>query len=84
MSVEMITAIGAFLLGVAGILSAILVNAKTVAVLQTEIKEMKQKLDVHNGYAEKFAETTKSIGKMETDIAVIKTKLDFIAKEVNE
>ena len=43
---------------------------------------MEEKLDTHNGYAQKFAETTESIGEIKTDVAVIKTKMEFIVKEV--
>ena len=81
MSIEMITAIGAFLTGLAAVISAILLNRKTTALLEYRLGEVERKLDIHNGYSEKFAETTKCISEIKTDIAVIKAKMEFIAKE---
>jgi len=84
MSIEMITAIGAFLVGAASVLSAILLNRKTQALLEYRLGEVERKLDIHNGYSQKFAETTDSLASMKTDIAVIKTKLEYIAKEAEK
>ena len=81
MSIEMITAIGAFLVGIASVLSAILLNRKTQALLEYRLGEVERKLDTHNGYAQKFADTTQCISEIKTDIAVIKAKMEFIAKE---
>lgn len=80
MSIEMITAIGGFFMGVAAVLSAILLNRKTLALLEYRLGKVEEKLDAHNGYAEKFAETTKAIGEMGTDIAVIKTKMEYMTE----
>lgn len=81
MSIEMITAIGAFLVGIASVISAILLNRKTTALMEYRLTKVEEKLDSHNGYAQKFAETTDSIAGIKTDIAVIKTSLEYIAKE---
>ena len=81
MSIEMITAIGAFLVGIGSVISAILLNRKTTALLEYRLGKVEEKLDSHNGYAQKFAETTDSIGKIKTDIAVIKTKLEYISEK---
>lgn len=84
MSIEMITAIGAFLVGIASVISAVLLNRKTTALMEYRLSKVEEKLDSHNGYAEKFAATTDSIGKIKTDIAVIKTSLQYIAKEAEK
>ena len=81
MSIEMVTAIGAFLVGIGSVISAILLNRKTTALLEYRLGEVERKLDSHNGYAQKFADTSSSIGEIKTDIAVIKTKLDMIMPE---
>lgn len=76
MSAEMITAIGALILGLSGILSAILLNRKTVALLEWRMSEIERKLDDSN--------TADRIARMETDIAVIKTTMEFLKKEVSK
>ena len=76
MSAEMITAIGALILGLSGILSAILLNRKTVALLEWRMSEIERKLDDSN--------TADRIARMETDIAVIKTNIEFLKKEVSK
>ena len=81
MDAGMITAIGALVVGIASVISAILLNRKTMALLEYRLGEVERKLDSHNGYAQKFAETTASIGEIKTDIAVIKTKMEFIAEK---
>lgn len=78
MSIEMITAIGAFLAGIASLIGAIMLNRKTAALMEYRLGKVEEKLDSHNGYAQKFAETTDSIASIKTDIAVIKTKMEFI------
>ena len=80
MDANMITAIGAFIVALASILSAILLNRKTTALLEYRMGEVEKKLDSHNGYARKFAETTESIGEIKTDIAVIKAKMEYITE----
>lgn len=82
MTVEMITAIGALIAGLASIVSAIVLNRKTTALMQYRLEQVEKKLDSHNGYAKMFSESADRIAKIETDIAVIKTALEFIQKEV--
>lgn len=82
MTVEMITAIGALIAGLASIVSAIVMNRKTTALMQYRLEQVEKKLDSHNGYAKMFSESADQIAKIETDIAVIKTALEFIQKEV--
>lgn len=81
MTAEMITAIGALVVGLASIISAILLNRKTMALLEYRMAQVERKLDSHNGYAKMFSDTSAKIAKMETDIAVIKTSLEYIRKE---
>ena len=81
MSIEMVTAIGAFLVGIGSVISALLLNRKTTALLEYRLGKVEEQLDEHNGYASRFAETSDSIGKIKTDIAVIKTKLEYISEK---
>lgn len=81
MSPEMITAIGAFVLGIASIVSAILLNRKTVALLEYRMLQVEKRLDEHNHYAEKFAETSDKISAIKEDLAAIKATLDFIKEK---
>lgn len=73
MSAEMLTAVGALILGLSGLISAILLNRKTVALLEWRMQEIERKLDGMDD-----SNTADRIARMETDIAVIKTKLDFL------
>ena len=84
MDSAMITAIGALIVGIASIISAILLNRKTVALLEYRMEQVERKLDSHNGYAKLFSETASEISKMQTDIAVIKTEIEFIRKEASK
>lgn len=84
MSPEMIAAIGSLVVGIGAILSAILLNRKTMALLEYRMGQVEKKLDSHNGYAKLFSETSAQIGQMQTDIAVIKTSLQYIQKEVDD
>ena len=84
MDAGIIIAIGGVLSGIAGILSAILLNRKTMALLEYRMVQVEKKLDSHNGYAKLFSETSAQIGQMQTDIAVIKTSLQYIQKEVDD
>lgn len=84
MDAGIIIAIGGVLSGIAGILSAILLNRKTMALLEYRMVQVEKKLDSHNGYAKLFSETAAQISKMQTDIEVIKTTLSFIQKEVDD
>ena len=81
MSAEMITAIAAFASGIAAIVSAFLLNRKTVALLEYRMGKVERQLESHNRYAEKFAETANKIAAIQTDVAVIKTKLEYIEEE---
>lgn len=79
MSAEMITAVAALVAALGGILSAILLNRKTVALLEWRMKEIENKLSSLDNTA-----TTDRIARMETDIAVIKTNIEFLKQEVTK
>lgn len=74
MDAGMITAIGAFIVGIASVISAILLNRKTMALVEYRLGKVEQKLDEHNGYAS-------TLSTIQTDIAVIKTTLEYIKEE---
>lgn len=78
MSAEMLTAIGALILGLSGLVSAILLNRKTMALLEWRMSEIERKLDSMDD-----SNTADRIARMETDIAVIKTKLDFLTNSMD-
>lgn len=82
MSAEMITAIGALVLGFGSVVSAILLNRKTMALLEYRMSKVEKKLDEHNGYARLFNETADKISKIETDVAVVKTSVKYLEKEI--
>lgn len=73
MDSAMITAIGALIVGIASIISAILLNRKTVALLEYRMEQVERKLDASND--------TDRLSRIETDIAVIKTTMEFLRKE---
>ena len=81
MSPEMITAIGALVLGVSGIVSAILLHLKTIALITYRLEQVEKRLDSHNHYAEKFSQSAAQIAEIQTDIAVIKTTLEYIKEK---
>ena len=81
MTPEMITALAALIVGFGSILSAILLNRKTTALLEYRMSKVEQKLDQHNGYAKMFSETSREISEIRQDVAVIKTKIEYIEKE---
>lgn len=74
MSPEMITALGAFALGIASIVSAILLNRKTLALLEFRMKEVEKKLDMHNKWGARFEEIEKAIISIQKDVEYIKNK----------
>lgn len=55
--------------------------AKKEQKIDDRLSNIDEKLDEHNGYAQKFAEVAQSMGEIKTDIAVIKVKMEYIAKE---
>lgn len=74
MTAEMITAIAALIMGLSSILSAILLNRKTMALLEYRMKKVEEKLDEHNGYAEKLGSIEIAIVKIQKDIEYLRDK----------
>lgn len=82
--IALIAGIGGTLSGLAAIISAVLLNRKTMALLEYRMEQVEKKLDSHNGYAKLFSETSSQIATMQTDIAVIKTEIEYIRKEAEK
>lgn len=74
--IALIAGIGGTLSGLAAILSAVLLNKKTMALLEYRMEQVERKLDASND--------TERLARIETDIAVMKTALEFIQKEVKK
>lgn len=51
-----------------------------LAMILEEQRKIKERLDSHNGYAEKFAENSKSIGLLQKDIEYIKEEVKEFKK----
>ena len=81
MDAGMITAIGALVVGIASVISAILLNRKTMALLEYRLGEVERKLDSHNGYAQRFVENSEQLGELRADIRVIKNDLKWLKEE---
>ena len=79
MIAEMILAVSALVTAVGSVLSAFLLNRKTVSLLEWRMKEIERKIEVFDNTA-----TTDRIARMETDIAVIKTNIEFLKQEVSK
>ena len=76
--------ISALLVGIGAIVTAILMYRKSLVILEEQMKEVKDRLNSHNKYAEKFTATKDDISAIKTDIAVIKNTLEFIQKEAEK
>lgn len=74
MTPEMLLALAALISGVAGIISAILLNRKTMALLEYRMGEVEKKLDTHNRYAARFEEIEKALIAIQKDVEFIKNK----------
>lgn len=74
MTAGMITAIGALIAGIAGIISAILLNRKTMALLEYRMEKVEKKLDSHNNYAQRFEEIEKALVAIQKDVEFIRNK----------
>lgn len=82
MSAEMITAIGAVIVGIAAVLNALLSNRKSTQQtnnrldgVDSRLEGIERRLDSHNHYAQLFSESSERIAKMETDITWIKNTM---------
>lgn len=59
-----------------GLVTVVLSAVSSMALVGWRLNQIEKKLEVHNGYAQLFAES-------KTDIALIKQKLEFIADKVD-
>ena len=50
-------------------------QAKRDQQIQDEIENLSKRVDVHNGYAEKFAESTNNISLLQKDVEYIKGEI---------
>lgn len=74
MTAELITAIAALIAGFAGIISAILLNRKTMALLEYRMEQVEKSLKQHNNYASRFEEIEKAIVAIQKDVEYIRNK----------
>ena len=51
------------------------------AKLEDRLQRIEEKLDTHNGYAEKLGEIQKSVSQIDKDIAVIKNDIKTLYKQ---
>lgn len=75
--VALIAGIGGTLTGLAAILSAILLNRKTMALLEYRMEQVEKSLRDHNGYGGRLETIEKAIIAIQKDI-------EYIKKEVEE
>lgn len=74
MTIELMTAIGALLAGASGIISAIVLNRKTQALMEYRLTQVEERLDKHNHYAEKLGDIAISIARIQEDIKFLREK----------
>ena len=77
MNPEMILALAALISGVAGVISAILLNRKTVALLEYRLEKVEETVSDQK-------KLEKEIASMKSDLASIKTSIEFIKEEVKK
>lgn len=64
------------LIGFFGMIASAAISAiVSSALIKYRIEELEKKVDIHNGYAAKFAESSKDIALIQQDIEHIKEKL---------
>ena len=61
------------IIAIGGVYAAI--SAK-LAKTETRLDNIEHKIDVHNGYAEKFAEVAVQLAEISTELKAIKERLD--------
>ena len=77
MNPEMILALAALISGVAGIISAMLLNRKTGALLEYRMEKVEETVEAQQ-------DTAKEIARLREDLASIKTSIDFIKEEIKK
>lgn len=74
MTAELLTAIGAVILGVASLVSAILLNRKTVALVEYRLTQVENKERDRDSDGKRLEEIEKAIIAIQKDIEYIKNK----------
>lgn len=74
MTAEMITAIGALMLAVATLVSAILLNRKTIALMEYRLGQVEQSEKEKDQHGKRLEEIEKAIIAIQKDIEYIKNK----------
>ena len=74
MTAEMITAIGALMLAVATLVSAILLNRKTIALMEYRLGQVEQSEKDKDSHGKRLEEIEKAIIAIQKDIEYIKNK----------
>lgn len=74
MTAEMITAISALIIGMASILSAILLNRKTMALVEYRLEQVEKELYERRADSVRFEVIEKAILAIQKDIEFIKNK----------
>lgn len=66
------------LISLAGIvLSGVISAVVSSSLVKYRLEQLEKKVDEHNGYAKKFAETSKLIAVLQTDVS-------YLAREIRE
>lgn len=74
MTAEMITALGALMLAIATLVSAILLNRKTMALLEYRLGQVEQAEKDRNNHVKRLEEIERAIIAIQKDIEYIKNK----------
>lgn len=74
MNAEMITAIAALIAGFAGIISAIMLNRKTTALMEYRLEQVEKELKERKQDSVRFETIEKAILAIQKDIEFIKNK----------
>ena len=74
MTAEMITAVAALVAGFAGIISAIMLNRKTTALMEYRLEQVEKELKDRKGDSARFETIEKAILAIQKDIEYIKNK----------
>ena len=74
MTAEMVTALGALMLAIATLVSAILLNRKTMALLEYRLGQVEQAEKDKDNHIKRLEEIEKAIIAIQKDIEFIKNK----------
>lgn len=74
MNADLIVAIAAIITALSGLLGSILSHRKLTALMEYRLGEVEKRLDSHNHYAEKFADSAVAIAQIQKDIEYLRGK----------